>query len=145
VRVSDQILEYLDGPKREDRYDRTILDRTPMGKATTDQIQHYLACRRVVEEHLDEETVFEELCRLRMQADEETGDWFDRITNSMFDRSRSRPSQGKALNLAERLAAEVRPIGSISRSILAQIAYGMLRDGWAEHQIEYALGTLGAA
>ncbi len=132
VRTSDKILEYLDGPKRENRYDRTELDRTPLGKATTDQIQHYLACRRQLEEHLDEESVFDELCRLRMQSDEETCDWFDRITNST-----------RGWETAEKLAAEVSPIGDIPQDRLVRIALGMLEeDGWAEHEVAYALGTL---
>lgn len=80
MRASDQILEYLDGPKREDKYHRTELDNMRLGDVTTDQLQHYLACRRVMEEHLDEETVFDELCRLSRLADEETTDAFAWIT-----------------------------------------------------------------
>ena len=80
VRASDQILEYLNGPKREDRYHRTELDNMRLGDVSTDRLQHYLACRRQLEEHLDEESVFDELCRLSRQADDETCDVFDEIT-----------------------------------------------------------------
>jgi hypothetical protein len=79
VRASDQIIEYLDAPKREDRYHRTELDKMRLGDVTTERLQHYLACRRQLEEHLDEESVFDELCRLSRQADDETCDVFDRI------------------------------------------------------------------
>lgn len=80
MRASDQIIEYLDAPKREDRYHRTELDNMRLGDVTTRQLNHYLACRRQLEEHLDEESVFDELCRLSLQADDETCDVFDRIT-----------------------------------------------------------------
>jgi hypothetical protein len=86
MRASDQILEFLDGPKREDRYHRTALDDKRLGDVTTQQLQHYLACRRVMEEHLDEESVFDELVRLAAQADEETGDAFTRILTRVEDR-----------------------------------------------------------
>lgn len=128
----DQIFEYLDGPKVEDRYHRTVLDGMPLGKATTDQIQHYLANRRVLEDHLDEETVFDELCRLNRQADEETTDAFARTSQSIDKRR------------AQQLAAEAPDNGIAERSIV-QIAYGMLRDGWAENQVRYALTTLAEA
>ena len=79
MRASDQILEHL-APKREDRYHRTaVWDEMQLGDVSTDQLQHYLACRRVMEEHLDEESVFDELCRLSQQADDETSDVFNRI------------------------------------------------------------------
>jgi hypothetical protein len=133
VKATDQILEYLDGPKREDRYHRTALDDMKLGDVTTGQLGHYLACRRVMEEHLDEETVFDELCRLSRQADDETCDAFARITNGEFDRRRAEKLVFTAVNT------------NVDTHILVQIAYGMLRDGWAEHQVEYALGTLDAA
>jgi hypothetical protein len=128
-----QIFAYLDA-KREDRYHRTALDEVRLGDATTDQIQHYLACRRQLEEHLDEESVFDELCRLAMQADEETTDWFDRIAQN----------GNHSFQKAEKLAAGVSPIGDTPQDRLTRIALGMLEeDGWAEHEVAYALGTLG--
>jgi hypothetical protein len=117
VRASAQIIEYLDGPKQEDRYHRTELDSMRLGDVSTDRLQHYLACRRRMEEHLDEETVFDELCRLAMQSDEETNDWFNRITKPGVQR--------------------------VDQGRLTRIAAGMIEDGWAEHQVAYALATLG--
>jgi methylphosphotriester-DNA--protein-cysteine methyltransferase len=136
MRASDQVIEFLDAPKREDKYHRTQLDEVRLGDATTDQIQHYLACRRRMEEHLDEESVFDELCRLAMQSDEETNDWFDRVTKACHA---DRLSDRRALQLVETML----PIGSIPQVRLARIALGMLEDGWAEHEVRYALGTLG--
>jgi hypothetical protein len=75
-----QIFEHLDLSTREDRYHRTALDDMRLGDVTTEQLQHYLACRRQLENRLDEETVFEEITRLSLQADEETQDAFDRIS-----------------------------------------------------------------
>ncbi len=137
MRATDQILDLI-GPKREDRYHRTALDETRLGDASTDQLQHYLACRRQLEEHLDEESVFDELCRLAMQSDEETCDWFDRITNERSQRATFH-------DLAEKLVAEVSPVGDVAPDRLTRIALGMLEDGWAEHEVAYALGTLETA
>ncbi len=126
MKDSDRILEYLASPKREDKYHRTALDEVRLGDATTDQIAHYLACRRVMENHLDEESVFEELCRLAMQSDEETNDWFDRITREKCG-NRARLSAADTMSQAEKLAAETPPIGGIWRGRLIQIAAGHAR------------------
>ena len=126
-----QIIDYLDAPKREDKYHRTQLDNMKLGDVTTEQLQHYLACRRRMEQHLDEETVFGVLCRLWHQRDEETCDLFDRITTGHS-------------RLAQRLADEAAGTG-VGQDRLASIALGMLGDGWADDEVRYALGTLGAA
>jgi hypothetical protein len=105
---------------------RTALDDMRLGDATLKQLRDYTACRRVLEEHLDEETVFDELCRLAMQSDDETTDAFAALTN-------------EDEHLAQKLSIEV-----AGGPQFANIALGMLRDGWAEHQVRYALTTLGA-
>ncbi len=115
----------------EDRYHRTALDLMRLGDVTTAQLNHYLACRRRMEEHLDEETVFDVLTRLARQADEETTDAFARIAN-----------RKSCLRRACILAAATPDNGVVERT-LARIAYGMLQDGWAESRVTYALGTLG--
>jgi len=131
-----QNLAHLDGPKqrdrhhrpkREDRYHRTALDDMRLGDVTTEQLQHYLGCRRHLEQHLDEESVFDEIVRLAAQADDETTDLVG-FTN----RCRAR-----------KLAHEA-TVG-VDKERLAKIAFGMLRDGWSESQVAYALGTLRSA
>jgi hypothetical protein len=129
MRASDQILEHLDPSKVEDRYHRTEFDDMRLGDVTTWQIRHYLSNREAMEDHLDEESVFEEIRRLAMQSDEETSDWFDRITS------------GKHLT-ALGLAVEAEGCG-LTRDGLNSIALGMLEDGWAEVEVRFALGTLG--
>jgi hypothetical protein len=121
----------------EDRYHRTALDNMRLGEVSTEQLRHALWCR-IELERLDGETVAEELYRLALQACEETTDAFARITNLRFDKSR-------AERLASEAKAKVLPMGSIDQRILTRIAYGMLRDGWAEHQVAYGLSTLGAS
>jgi AraC-like DNA-binding protein len=142
MRASDQILEYLDAPKREDKYHRTALDEMRLGDVNTDRLQHYLACRRQLEEHLDEESVFDELCRQAMQSDEETCDWFDRVTSVSASDAFARDT----LSQAQRLAAEATSttLSQVGQDRLARIANGMLSDGWPEHEVAFALGTLGA-
>jgi hypothetical protein len=121
VKACDQILKYLDAPAREDKYHRTALDEMRLGDVSTNQLQHYLACRRRMEEHLDQETAFDELCRLWLQLDELCRLWLqlDEETCDAFDR----------------IAGE--------EGRLARIAAGMLSDGWSEDQVRYALSTLG--
>ena len=134
----DEVQVAPDGPlrhHREDKYHRTALDEVKLGDATTDQIAHYLACRRQMEEHLDEESVFDELCRLAMQADEETNDWFGRITNPGASRD-----QGSIKEQVRKLVPGETNFPNADR--LRRIALGMLSDGWKEHQVRYALGTL---
>jgi hypothetical protein len=111
--------QILDAPKREDKYHRTQFDEMRLGDVNTDRLQHYLACRRQLEgsTHLDEESVFDELCRLSRQADDETQDVFDRV----------------------HVKAQLDP----RKSRFERIRAGMLSDGWAEHEVRYALGTLG--
>jgi hypothetical protein len=123
-------------PKWEDRYHRTALDHTPLGNVTTDQLQHYLACRRVLEEHLDEETVFEELCRLRLRADEETADWFDRLCNE--DGADDR----RARKLASDAVGTQSDGGGMAEPVLVEVARGMLQDGWDESQVRWAIDRL---
>lgn len=142
ISARDQILDYLDGPKREDRYHRTALDDMRLGDVSTVQLQHYLASRRRLEEHLDEESVFDELCRLAMQADEETIDAFDRITQTAVGVGNN------SFLKAEKLAAQTASLSTfvgIPRDRLTRIAKGMLEDGWTEDQVRYAIGTLGVA
>ena len=127
VTESERILDYLDAPPREDKYFRARLDHTWVGDLTTDQLQHVLACRRQMELHKNEESVFDELCRLRMQADENTEEWFDRITKRGYDR------------VAQQLADEATV--NVSKETLRNIALGMLEDGWPEHKVRYALTT----
>jgi len=126
VSDSGQSPEFFDALQWEDRYHRTALDDMRLGDVNTDQLAHYLACRRELEEHLDEESVFEELVRLARQADEETNDKFVRITTKA---------------LAENLAVEA-TVTNVPKERLASIAFGMLCDGWTEDEVRYALGTL---
>jgi hypothetical protein len=125
MKGTDQILEYLDGPLRENRYHRTALDEVKLGDATTDQIGHYLACRRQMENTLDEESVFDQLCRLSLQADDETADVFDRIHVKAQPR-------------------DLGPCRDQGEGRLDRIRAGMLEDGWAEYQVTYGLSMLGA-
>ena len=138
MRASDQILEFLDAPKREDKYHRTEIDEKRLGDVSTAQLQHYLACRRQLEQHLDEESVFDELCRLSLQADDETCDVFDRITGGSTSTTLGQ------IGMAEKLVVEATGTG-VGLDRLTAIALGMLSDGWPEDQIRFALGTLGAA
>jgi hypothetical protein len=136
MRASDQILDYLDGPKpaaNQNRYG--IIDALGDMRGadmSIDQLQHYLVNRRTREQFKGEESVFDELVRLAAQADEETADVFGRIANEEADDRRAR-----------KLATDV--VGSgVDERVLVKIAYGMLRDGWAESQVAFGLTTLGA-